>query len=147
MDLRQTVESVLNNIEGEIRQRHAHIHLGGEWPVVVANEGMLKQILTNLLTNALIYVPPDREPDITIASESENAKAVLRVKDNGIGIPPEQIDRAFKPFIRLPNPIHTPGTGMGLAIVKKAAERMDAAVGAESTPGRGACFWLELHKQ
>ena len=144
VDLRQTVESVLNNIEGEIRQRHAHIHLGGEWPVVVANEGMLKQILTNLLTNALIYVPPDREPDITIASESENAKAVLRVKDNGIGIPPEQIDRAFKPFIRLPNPIHTPGTGMGLAIVKKAAERMDAAVGAESTPGRGACFWLEL---
>jgi len=144
VDLRQTVESVLSGMEGEIQRRNAHIHLDGDWPTVMANERMLKQILTNLLTNALIYVPSDREPDITIAGESKNAKAVLRMKDNGIGISPEQIDRAFKPFIRLPTPINAPGTGMGLAIVKKAAERMNAAVGAESTPGRGTSFWLEL---
>ncbi|HKS37446.1 MAG TPA: PAS domain S-box protein [Verrucomicrobiae bacterium] len=144
VDLRKTVESVLSGMEGEIQQRRAHIHLGGEWPVVMANERMLRQIVTNLLTNALIYVPQDREPDITIAGESENSKMVLRVKDNGIGISPEQIDRAFKPFIRLPGPIDAPGTGMGLAIVKKAAERMNAAVGADSTPGKGTCFRLEL---
>jgi signal transduction histidine kinase len=105
---------------------------------------MLKQVLTNLLKNALIYVPPGREPEVAISVVSKNGKAVLRVKDNGIGISPEQIDRAFRPFIRLPNPTNAPGTGMGLAIVKKAAERMNAAVGAESTPGSGACFWLEL---
>ena len=144
VDLRQIVESVLSAFETEIRQRHAHIHRGGEWPVVVANGRMLKQVLTNFLTNALIYVPPDREPEVTISAVSKNGKAVLRVKDNGIGISPGQIDRAFKPFIRLPNPTNAPGTGMGLAIVKKAAERMNAAVGAESTPGSGACFWLEL---
>ena len=144
VDLRQTVESVLSGFEGEIRQRHAHIRRGGEWPVVVANERMLKQVLTHLLTNALVYVPLDREPEVAISALSQNGKAVLRVKDNGIGISPEQIDRAFKPFIRLPNPTNAPGTGMGLAIVKKAAERMNAVVGAESTPGGGACFWLEL---
>jgi len=68
----------------------------------------------------------------------------LRVQDNGIGIPPEQIDRVFEPFIRLPNETHAPGTGMGLAIVKKAAERLNGAVGADSTLGKGSCFWLEL---
>lgn len=144
VDLRQTVESVLNAIEGEIKRRHAHVHLAGEWPLVMANGSLLKQIMTNLLTNAIIYVPGDRTPDVAISAKSENGKAVLRVKDNGIGISPEQIDQAFKPFIRLPNPINAPGTGMGLAIVKKAAERMNAAVGAESTPGSGTCFWLEL---
>jgi len=66
------------------------------------------------------------------------------VQDNGIGIPPEQIERVFEPFIRLPNETHAPGTGMGLAIVKKAAERLNGAVGADSTPGKGSCFWLEL---
>ena len=111
---------------------------------MVANERVLKQVLTHLLTNALIYVPPDREPEVAISAVSQNGKAVLRVKDNGVGISPEQIARAFKPFIRLPNPTNAPGTGMGLAIVKRAAERMNAAVGAESAPGSGACFWLEL---
>ena len=111
---------------------------------MVANERLLEQILTNFVTNALTYAPPDREPEITISAESEGGKAVLRVQDNGIGIPPDQIDRVFEPFIRLPNETHAPGTGMGLAIVKKAAERLNGAVGADSTPGKGSCFWLEL---
>ncbi len=96
------------------------------------------------MTNALAYVPADREPEIVISGESTDGKAVLRVQDNGIGIPPEQIERIFEPFIRLPNPTNARGTGMGLAIVKKAAERLNGAVGAESTPGKGSCFWLEL---
>src|SRR6266480_4347168 len=68
----------------------------------------------------------------------------LLVQDNGIGIPAKQIGRVFEPFIRLPNATHAPGTGMGLAIVKKAAERLNGAVGADSTLGKGSCFWLEL---
>jgi signal transduction histidine kinase len=59
-------------------------------------------------------------------------------------IPPDQIGRVFEPFIRLPNTTNAPGTGMGLAIVKKAAERLNGAVGADSTLGKGSCFWLEL---
>ena len=111
---------------------------------MVANERLLEKILTNLVSNALLYVPPDRVPEIAISAESEGGKAVLRVQDNGIGIPPEQIGRVFEPFIRLPNTTNAPGTGMGLAIVKKAAERLNGAVGADSTPGKGSCFWLEL---
>jgi len=105
---------------------------------------LLEQILTNFVTNALTYVPPDREPEMVISAETKGGKAMLRVQDNGLGIPPEQIDRVFEPFIRLANPTNAPGTGMGLAIVKKAAERLNGAVGADSTPGKGSCFWLEL---
>ena len=144
VDLRRTVQAVLQAVAGEIQNRHARVQFGQEWPRVVANERLLEQILTNFVTNALTYVPPGREPEMLISAESEGGKAVLRVQDNGIGIPPEQIDRVFEPFIRLPNETHAPGTGMGLAIVKKAAERLNGAVGADSTPGEGSCFWLEL---
>ncbi len=144
VDLRQTVQAVLQAVAGEIQHRHAHVQFGQEWPRVLANERLLEQILTNLVTNALIYAPPGREPEIAISAESEGGKAVLRVRDKGIGIPPEQIDRVFEPFIRLPNATNAPGTGMGLAFVRKAAERLNGAVGAESTPGKGSCFWLQL---
>jgi PAS domain S-box-containing protein len=144
VDARRTVEAVLQAVAGEIQRRHAHVQFGQEWPRVVANERLLERILTNFVSNALLYVPPDREPEIAISAESEGGKAVLRVQDNGIGIPPDQIGRVFEPFIRLPNTTNAPGTGMGLAIVRKAAERLNGAVGADSTPGKGSCFWLEL---
>jgi PAS domain S-box-containing protein len=144
VDARRTVEAVLQAVAGEIQRRHAHVQFGQEWPRVVANERLLERILTNFVSNALLYVPPDREPEIAISAQSEGGKAVLRVQDNGIGIPPDQIGRVFEPFIRLPNTTNAPGTGMGLAIVKKAAERLNGAVGADSTLGKGSCFWLEL---
>jgi len=144
VDARRTVEAVLQAVAGEIQHRHARVEFGQDWPRVVANERLLEKILTHLVTNALTYVPPDREPEMLISAETKGGKAVLRVQDNGIGIPPEQIDRVFEPFIRLPNSTNVPGTGMGLAIVKKAADRLNGAVGADSTPGKGSCFWLEL---
>jgi len=144
VDLRRAVESIVRALEGEIEKSHAHIRLGREWPFVLANEPLLKQILTNLATNALTYVPSDRKPEILISASERDGKTVLRVEDNGIGIPPEQIDRVFMPFVRLPNPVNATGTGMGLAIVKKAAERMNGVLGVESTPGKGSCFKLEL---
>ncbi|HEV8261752.1 MAG TPA: PAS domain S-box protein [Burkholderiales bacterium] len=144
VDLRRAVEAIVRALQGEIEKSHAHIRLGQEWPLVLANESLLKQILTNLATNALTYVPSDREPEILISASERDGKTVLRVEDNGIGIPPEQIDRVFMPFVRLPNPVNATGTGMGLAIVKKAAERMNGVLGVESTPGKGSCFKLEL---
>jgi len=144
VDLRQAVQAVLHAVAGEIQHRHAHVQFGQDWPRVVADERLLEKILTNLVTNALIYTPTDREPEIAISAESEDGKAVLRVQDNGIGIPTEQIDRVFEPFVRLPNAANAPGTGMGLAIAKKAAERLNGTVGADSTPGKGSCFWLKL---
>src|SRR5438046_2221550 len=121
VDLRRTVQAVLQAVAGEIQNRHARVQFGEEWPRVVANERLLEQILTNFVTNALTYVPPGREPEMLISAESDGGKAVLRVQDHGIGIPPEQIDRVCDPFIRLQNETHSQVTGMGFGIVRQDA--------------------------
>lgn len=144
VDTREAVAAVLQVMELEIQRRRARIHLGAEWPGVLANEPMLMQALTHLITNALNYVPPEKEPEISISAEQENGKTILRVHDNGIGIAADQQEKVFMPFMRLPNGLQTTGTGMGLAIVRKAVQRMRGSVGVESTPGLGSCFWMEL---
>jgi len=134
----------LHELKAGIQQRDAYFCLGQWWPQVFANEAMLKLVVTNLLANAVTYVPPERRPEIIITARLENGRALLRVEDNGIGIPQEHVNRVFKPFVRLPNPLATPGMGMGLAMAKKASERMNGRIGVESTPDKGSCFWLEL---
>ena len=76
--------------------------------------------------------------------EPDPGSVRIRVQDNGIGIPREYHERLFRIFERL-NPAETyPGTGVGLAIVKKAVEQMKGRLGLESEPGRGSTFWIEL---
>jgi signal transduction histidine kinase len=66
------------------------------------------------------------------------------VRDNGVGIEPEHLERIFQPFEKLVDHSAASGTGIGLAIVRKGAERMGGCVGVESSPGAGSCFWVEL---
>jgi signal transduction histidine kinase len=66
------------------------------------------------------------------------------VRDNGIGIAPEQLPKLFNPFQRLHAKHEYAGTGLGLAIVRKGAERMGGRAGVESEPGKGSVFWIEL---
>ena len=68
----------------------------------------------------------------------------LWVEDNGIGIDPQYLDRIFGVFQRLHSTAEFPGTGVGLAIVQRAVERMGGALGVESEPGKGSRFWIEL---
>ncbi len=99
----------------------------------------------NLIANAVKFVAPGVAPQVRLRAEERAQTVRLWVEDNGIGIPPESLDRIFHVFQRL----HTtefPGTGIGLAIVQKGMERMGGRVGVESTPGKGSRFWLELPK-
>jgi signal transduction histidine kinase len=68
------------------------------------------------------------------------------VEDNGIGIREEHAGKLFQPFVRLVNGEEFPGTGIGLAIVRKGIERMGGTVGVESDLAKGSCFWFELPK-
>jgi PAS domain S-box-containing protein len=142
---RQVAEAAVEEVQEEARKRHASIRIGSDdWPMILANATLLKQILGNLLTNALKYGASDGEPRIELSGRQENGQALLCVKDNGPGIPPESQARIFEPFTRVNNAADTEGTGMGLAIVRKAAERMNGKAGVKSIPGEGSCFWVQL---
>jgi signal transduction histidine kinase/CHASE3 domain sensor protein len=120
----------------------ARIEVVGEFPPVKANDAALTQCISNLLDNAIKFVAPNVMPQVRIWAETHDGRTRLYFADNGVGIKKESQEKIFKIFQRLDQ--RHEGTGIGLAIVKKAVERMGGSVGLESAPGRGSTFWLEL---
>ncbi|MEO6035148.1 MAG: ATP-binding protein [Verrucomicrobiota bacterium] len=120
----------------------------------IAERPLLSQCLTNLLDNAVKFVPAGVAPRIVVRTELKTEKANagtaeshwvrIYVEDNGIGISSEYHDRIFGIFERLGREGDFPGTGIGLAIVTKAMQRMGGRVGLSSESGQGAKFWIEL---
>jgi len=102
------------------------------------------QTLTNLVSNALKFVRPGATPHVRIGAERVGANVRVTVADNGIGIAPAAQGRVFNVFERLHSEEEYPGTGIGLAIVKKGVERMGGRVAVESAPGAGSTFSVEL---
>jgi signal transduction histidine kinase len=110
---------------------------------VVAHGPSLAQCFSNLLHNAVKFVPADRVPRIRVYSKTYADRRVVYVEDNGIGIDPRHHSRIFGIFERV-GPVDVAGTGIGLAIAKKAVERMGGTIGVDSSPGDGARFWVDL---
>lgn len=110
---------------------------------VLAHPPSLMQSLANLLDNAFRFVAPERRPEIRVWTERSNGKVKIYVEDNGIGIAPSDQQKIWNLFARL-HPQEFEGTGIGLALVRKAMERMGGNVGVKSEEGRGSKFWLEL---
>lgn len=124
------------------------IHVETPLPIVRAHPGYLTQCVSNLLGNAIKFVPQGRTPKIRIWAEPEPDGKHVRLwfEDNGIGIAPQHFGRIFEIFGRI-NPAQAyEGTGIGLAIVRKAAERMGGSIGVKSELGKGSQFWLSLKK-
>lgn len=115
-------------------------------PAVMGHETLLTQCMANLLDNAVKFVRPRQRPDVHVYAEQRDGVVRLCVRDNGIGMDPEGQRRIFAMFERLPTKSTYAGTGLGLAIVRKAAERMGGSAGAESEPGVGSTFWVELSR-
>jgi PAS domain S-box-containing protein len=141
LDLDPVVSHVVENYE---RLRHANIRVLRPLGFVIGQETLLTQSVSNLVENAVKFAAIDRASEVTVRSERlPNGRVRLIVNDNGIGIPREHQGRIFAPFVRL-EPGKYSGTGIGLAIVKKAAEAMGGEAGLESQPGHGSRFWIEL---
>ena len=105
---------------------------------------IIEQVLANLLGNALKFVAPGIPPRVEIWTEPSEQMVRLCVRDNGIGMKADHVKKIFQPFVRLVNGIEYPGTGIGLAIVRRGAERMGGRVGVTSELGKGSCFWIDL---
>ena len=195
IDLASIVATVLTQLQTELQSQHAQVRVEIPSFEVMGHRATLIQVVTNLITNAIKFVPPDVQPQLRIwveergtgeqghqsLSEDErivqlqprdenktlprdawtpsryaipnngvtpatasSAKIRLWVEDNGIGIEPRHQENIFQAFERLHGIETYPGTGMGLAIVRKGVERMGGRVGVESQFGEGSRFWIEL---
>lgn len=164
MDLGSAVATALRNLEAIIQERGATITVAPNLPMVRGQRTTLVQVLENLVSNALKFVPPGTPPRIRIRAEDRAGKQGTQgdeaeptdgeerqarwvriwVEDNGIGIDSEHQDRIFRVFERLHGSEEYPGTGIGLAIVRRGMTRMGGSAGVVATLGAGSRFWVEL---
>jgi light-regulated signal transduction histidine kinase (bacteriophytochrome) len=144
INVQRSLAFVLNLLSKEISSSGAEVWIRRPLATVLGNEFILRQILLNLVLNALTYVRPGTAPRIEIWSESDATGVRLCVKDNGIGIAPEYHQKIFNVFESLHDPGHSACTGIGLAIVSKGVERLGGRVGVESELGKGSTFWIKL---
>lgn len=143
----------LENLVADVIEQHpefadnrAQIHIAGPLLAVLGHEACLAQTFSNLISNGLKFVSPGQKPSIQISSETVGDWVRIYIKDQGIGIGPEHHDRIFQIFGRVYSDKAFEGTGIGLAIVKKAVSRMGGEVGFNSESGHGTEFWISLKK-
>jgi signal transduction histidine kinase len=142
-----SLDTLVSDIIGEnlsLQPPRAQIQIDAPLGVVAGNTALLTQAISNLLVNAVKFVPAGVKPSIRIWTESADGKARLLVQDNGIGVAPEHQHRLFGIFQRVHPAASYEGTGIGLAIVRKAAERLGGAAGMRSDGVNGSTFWIEL---
>jgi signal transduction histidine kinase len=111
---------------------------------VLGHEASLTQAISNLLNNAMKFVPLGVTPRIRVWTERRDQNIRLWVEDNGIGVNPQSQHRLFNMFERVHPHLKCEGTGVGLAIVRKAVERMGGTAGMESDGVNGSRFWIEV---
>lgn len=145
IDLEAAVHETLAMFSTEISSRSATVDIAAPLGTAKADLATVRQILTNLIDNALKFVPADRHPSIRFSTTTQSDGLIrLWVEDNGIGIPEQHRNRVFGLFCRLHTADTYPGTGIGLAIVRKGAERLGGNAGVDSRPGEGSRFWIDL---
>jgi signal transduction histidine kinase len=111
---------------------------------VLADQEKLRQVLLNLLSNAIKFTDPGGRIELSWVADEE--MALLRVSDTGVGIPPEQVERVFEPFVQVNASLtrSNEGTGLGLAISRDLARGMGGDLMVESTPGKGSVFTVAM---
>jgi light-regulated signal transduction histidine kinase (bacteriophytochrome) len=134
------------DLAGRVADTGAQLNLpvADDLPVVMGDPTLLIQIFSNLLNNALIYYRPGTQPQVKVSWQVEHDRVTVSVADNGVGIAPEYHDKVFDVFQRLHSHAEYPGTGIGLAIVKKVTDILGGEVGVESAVGEGSSFSVTL---
>ena len=149
VDLNAVCETVLVDLALAIEESGGHVHVA-DLPTVNADPSQMRQLLQNLMSNALKFRRADTPLEVHLASESpsstgqRSARCGFYVQDNGIGFNNEDSERIFGVFQRLHAKQAYPGSGIGLAICGKITERHDGKISVDSKPGVGTVFHVEL---
>jgi signal transduction histidine kinase len=143
VDLAQLATEVLEDLETAVERVGATV-LVGALPTIYADELQMRQLIQNLLANALKFHRDGATPEVSIAGVVHNGTAEITVRDNGIGFDPQYSDRIFRVFERLHGRSEYDGTGIGLALCRKIAERHGGTVVADGVPNAGATFTVAI---
>jgi PAS domain S-box-containing protein len=138
---------IRKNMQSRLEEIHGTIEIAEGLPTVIGDQTLLNQIFTNLLENAITFHKPDLPPIVAITWRIEDDQVIVQVSDNGIGIPAEYQDKIFIMFQRLHSEDEYPGTGIGLANVKKSVELLGGSVWVESKVGEGSTFFVRMPKE
>jgi signal transduction histidine kinase len=144
VDLERLIEEIVST-HSDFQEIQKNIIVEKPLHLVRGHEAYLTQCVTNLLGNAVKFMAPGVEPKIRIRSERLDGKVRVWFEDNGIGIDPAHYERIFQIFGQIYPQNQYGGTGIGLAIVRKAVRRMNGEAGVESGVNEGSRFWLILH--
>jgi len=143
VDLNTLAQEVISNLENHIARTQGRVELG-DLPTIEADPSQMRQLLQNLISNALKFHDEKRTPLIKLSAQSQGRECRISVEDNGIGFDVQYLDRIFKPFQRLHSRQEYEGGGMGLAICRRIAERHGGRITATSTLGKGSTFIVTL---
>jgi PAS domain S-box-containing protein len=138
VDFAALMRLLLATFAHQVEQKRVTVTIGA-LPVIVADKMAMEQIMGNLLDNALKYLEPGRPGELEITAEQTEQETIVRVKDNGRGIAPDDIPKIYEIFRRLGSQ-DIPGEGMGLAYVKALVRRHGGRIWCESEPGTGSIF-------
>ncbi len=136
--------SALETLSDPIKKTGARINLPEGMPIIQGDLTLTTHIFINLLENAVKYHKPNEPPLVDVRLEVENQTVIVSIADNGIGIEPEYHEKIFNIFQRLHSQEAYPGTGIGLAAVKKAVQIMGGRVWVESALAKGSVFKIKL---
>jgi signal transduction histidine kinase len=136
-------QEVTQDLEAQIGAAGADVRVT-RLPLVDADPLQMRQLLQNLVSNAVKFRTGDRAPTVHIDGRIEDNCAVVTVADDGIGFDERYADRVFRVFERLHGRDEYEGTGIGLALCRKIAERHGGSITASSTPGQGTTMTIRL---
>ena len=145
VDLRDTIEEVAALMTPRVQDKRQRldVQIFDPRPPALADPARVRQIVTNLVTNAHLYTP--EEGTVTLRLEGDAQATTITVSDTGAGIPPDELRRLFDRFFRgSADGRKSPGTGLGLAIVKSLVDLHGGSVDVQSTVGRGTTFTVRL---
>ncbi len=144
VELGECVDEALEALRGSIAEKSAVLHVSPSLPGVRGDRRLLTQLFQNLLSNAVKFGRRGTPPEIHVSAERAESDWRISIRDNGIGIEPKYASQIFSPFKRLHGMSEYPGSGIGLAICRRAVERHGGRIWVESEPGRGATFKFTL---